>query len=262
MVKVLMRPRGGGISAVLPGARACGCHQTTRRSGPPVPERGSHCLSPGGFARCGSAPRTPPGSGARSPNKIIFDSTSAFTDRIHRSQWALRLGLRAGNRTASIPTLLRIASKAAQNFASRSCARYRHPPRNPRSAKVAFRAICSIHREAGEVVIPAIHSFRDAMRMKTSTWYVINPPAVHTSAVKKSTAARTSVCARTNSRHAIPFPRSGAGANPCRFRTLATVWWLTSGPARRRTDRLMQDRRSGFRHVVEQRRGQQPSIPK
>ncbi len=32
------------------------------------------------------------------------------------------------------------------------------------------------------------------------------------------------------SRHAIFFSRSGAGAKPCRFRTLATVWWLTSCP--------------------------------
>ncbi len=51
MVRVLMRPHGGRISAALPSARACRSHPTPRRSGPPVPEAGSHCLSPGGVFR-------------------------------------------------------------------------------------------------------------------------------------------------------------------------------------------------------------------
>jgi hypothetical protein len=39
----------------------------------------------------------------------------------------------------------------------------------------------------------------------------------HIIGVKKSTAAKASVCERMKSRQAIPFPRSGAGGRPWRF---------------------------------------------
>ena len=51
----------------------------------------------------------------------------------------------------------------------------------------------------------------------------INPPAVHTSAMKKSTAVSVSRCDPMKSCQSIFFPRSGAGAIPCRFKMLATV---------------------------------------
>jgi len=41
--------------------------------------------------------------------------------------------------------------------------------RNPTSARVTFRAICSIQWESGEAVIPAMYTFLDATRMKVST---------------------------------------------------------------------------------------------
>ena len=45
------------------------------------------------------------------------------------------------------------------------------------SASVTLRAICSIQRGAGEVVIPAIHTFLDATRMNASTRYEGGVPA-------------------------------------------------------------------------------------
>jgi len=104
-----------------------------------------------------------------SPNKISFDRHSSFTERFHRSRCAFKFGLRGGRVTTWMPAASRIPSKAAQNLASRSCSRYRHPQRNPMSASVTLRAICPIQRESGEVVIPAIHTFLDATRMKVST---------------------------------------------------------------------------------------------
>ena len=41
--------------------------------------------------------------------------------------------------------------------------------RNPTSARVTFRAICSIQWESGEAVVPAMYTFLDATRMKVST---------------------------------------------------------------------------------------------
>ena len=90
-------------------------------------------------------------------------------------------------------------------------------------AMVLFRAICFIHARSGECVIPAMHTRRDPTRMNTSTLHVISPTDVQTSAEKKSTAAKTSVWVRMNSRHGVLFSRSGAGTRPCRFKTFATV---------------------------------------
>ena len=104
-----------------------------------------------------------------SPNKINFDRHSSFTDRCHRSKFAFKLGLRGGSLIALIPTASRIPANAMQNFASRSCNRYRQPLRKPTSAKLMFRAICSIQRRSGDVVIPAIHILRLATRMNVST---------------------------------------------------------------------------------------------
>jgi hypothetical protein len=58
----------------------------------------------------------------------------------------------------------------------------------------------------------------------------VNPAAVQTSAVKQSTAAKTSRCEAMNSCQLIVRPHSGAGAMSCRFKKLAPVWWLTSCP--------------------------------
>ena len=49
------------------------------------------------------------------------------------------------------------------------------------------------------------------------------PPSVHTSAVKKSVATKTSMCVRMNSFHVVVVLRSGAGAMPWRLRMLPTV---------------------------------------
>jgi hypothetical protein len=116
---------------------------------------------------------------ARAPDTVISiekiddvafeDATSVFTDLIHRSQWAFKFGLRGGSSIGSIPTDLRTPSNAAQNLVSRSCNRYRQPDKKPTSAWVMLRAICCIHPESAEVVIPAMHTFRDATRMKVST---------------------------------------------------------------------------------------------
>ena len=51
-VKLLMRLPGSRISAALRGARGCGWHRRSPRSGPVGSGIGSHCLCPGDFARC------------------------------------------------------------------------------------------------------------------------------------------------------------------------------------------------------------------
>lgn len=42
-------------------------------------------------------------------------------------------------------------------------------PRNPTSASERLRAICSIQRRSGEVVMPPIHTRREATRMQLRT---------------------------------------------------------------------------------------------
>ena len=50
--------------------------------------------------------------------------------------------------------------------------------------------------------------------MKKSTWYGTSPALVHTSVVKKSVAASTSMCVLMDSFQVVVFFRSGAGGMP------------------------------------------------
>src|SRR5438034_1002690 len=64
----------------------------------------------------------------------IRSKASSLIERLNRSQWALRFGLRGGKRTGSTPLALSNASNAWVTFVSLSWIRYRLPSRNPSRA--------------------------------------------------------------------------------------------------------------------------------
>ena len=118
-----------------------------------------------------------------SPNKISFDRHSSFTDRFHRSRCAFRFGLHGGKVSTWMPAASRFPSKAARNFASRPCSRYRHPPRRPRSTKVALRAISaarySLRRRSSwltEPVTQASSRFQFIEAKRTSAQAAVQSP--------------------------------------------------------------------------------------
>jgi hypothetical protein len=64
-----------------------------------------------------------------------------------------------------------------------------------------------------------------ALDWRSEVSAVINPLAVHTSAVKKSTAAKVSTCDRMNSCQSVFFLRSGAGGMRTPRRTRKKRTW-------------------------------------
>ncbi len=76
--------------------------------------------------------------------------------------------------------------------------------------------ICFIQADVGFVVVPAMQTRRVDMSMKNNVQYVTRPRTVHTSVVKKSTAAITHACDLMSVRQLIG--RSGAGVTSARLR--------------------------------------------
>src|SRR4051812_669670 len=100
-----MRLRGSKILTNLPAARASGFRLSVHRFDPPVWERDyiPFALMISFTVKMKNVIDSTSRSDA-SPNKIIFERHSSFTDLCHLSKWAFRLGLRGGNFTALFPT--------------------------------------------------------------------------------------------------------------------------------------------------------------
>jgi hypothetical protein len=166
-----MQLAGSRISASPPGVLGSGFRQLIHRSGPLASGTRSNSPCLDGFSLRENDPHIATALAAGRPRRTRSISTGTPLLPIDATapKFAFKFGLRGGSLIALIPTASRIPANAAQNFASRSCNRYRQPLRKPTSAKLMFRAICSIQCWSGDVVIPAMHTLRLATRMNVST---------------------------------------------------------------------------------------------
>jgi hypothetical protein len=139
-----------------------------------------------------------------SPKKIIRSRHSSLRDRLKRSMYAFKSGLRGGNCTGSMSSFFSIALKAGQNLPSRSMSTYRFPVKKPSNVSVKFLPICFIHASSGlgEPVVP-VNSVRLVL-------FALTSPILYLMLHVTSTPTHTILCAEVASCACPGKPRAPA----------------------------------------------------